>query len=126
MASEDSDQAVPGCPPVHRFNHLCNFDETISFMMQALIDHPHTASKLFKICLLSRMQGMSLEERYDRSQKILPPVDNELSQVLTMIVVPLHDIDTTNAKKALQLFKRSSAADTLRHDNRWATWYPVL
>ena len=102
--------------PIHCFCNLCNFDETIYFLMQAIIDHAHTTSKPFKVHLLDGVQRVSLEERYDRSQEILSPVNNELGQMLTMIVVSLHDIHTTHAEEALKLLKRRPTADTLRHD----------
>src|SRR5271156_4062290 len=106
MASEDSDQLMSGSLPIHCFCNLCNFDETSYFLMQAIIDHAHTTSKPFEVRLLDGVQRVSLEERYDRSQEILSPVNNELGQMLTMIVVPLHDIHTTYAEEALQLLKR--------------------
>ena len=115
MVSEDSDQLMSGGFPIHCFCNLCNFDEASYFLMQAIIDHAHTTSKPFKVRLLGSVQGVSLKERYDRSQEVLPSVNNELGQMLTMIVVPLHDIHTTYAKEALKLLERRSTADTLRH-----------
>jgi hypothetical protein len=124
MASEDSDQIMSGCLTIHCLSNLCNFDQARCFLMQAVINHAHTTSKPFKVGLLGRMQGMSLKERDYRSQEILPAVNNELGQMLTMIIVPLHDIHATYAKEALKLLKRRPTADTLRHDKTMSNLVP--
>jgi hypothetical protein len=115
MASEDSDQALPGCPSIHRLGYFRDFDQAISLLMQTVIDHADTTSKLFKVRLLSRSQRIALKKRYDRLQEILSAIDNELGQMLTMIVVPPHDIDTTRTKEASKLLQCRPATDTLRH-----------
>jgi hypothetical protein len=100
MASEDSDQVSSGCPAVHCLCYFRNFNETLRTTMQVLINHADTAGKAFKVASLCRMQRMSLKERNYRSQKINSTIDNELSQVLTMVVVPLCDVHATKAKKS--------------------------
>jgi len=116
MASEDSNQVLPGRPPVHCLGDLCDLNQTAGIEMPAVRYQSHAACELFEVTLLGRSQRVGLEERNYRSHEILPPVDNELAQRLAMIVVPLGDVDTTYAEKALQLFQRGPAADTLCHD----------
>jgi hypothetical protein len=116
MASEDSDQVMPGCLPVHRFGDFRDINETAGIKMPIVSDHSHAARKLLKVTLLRRPKGMSFKERNYRSHKVLPSVHDELAQMLAVVVVALVDVDTTHAEEAPQLLKRRSAANALRHD----------
>jgi hypothetical protein len=100
MASEDSDQILPGCLPIHRFHDFRDFHETAGIEMPVVHDHSHAARKTLKVTLLRRPKGIGLEERNYRSHKVLPSVHDELAQMLAMIVVALVDVDTTNTKEA--------------------------
>jgi hypothetical protein len=100
MASEDSDQILLGCLPIHRFDDFCDFNQTIDIKMPVVRNHSHAPRELLKVALLCRSKRMGLEERYYRSYKILPPVHDELAQMLAVIIVPLGDIDATYTKEA--------------------------
>ena len=100
MASEDSDQFLPGCLPIHRFDDFCDFNETAGIKMPVVHDHSHAASELLKVSLLCRPKGMGLEERNYRSHEIFPSVHDELAQMLTMVVVALADVNTTHTEEA--------------------------
>jgi hypothetical protein len=101
MASEDSDQALPGRFSVHRFSDFRDLDETIGIYVPTGFDNPHTTRELLEVHLLRRPERMGFEERDYRSQKLYPSVHNELAQMLTMIVVSFADIDPANAKEAV-------------------------
>jgi hypothetical protein len=73
MASEDSDQLLPGRLPIHRFDYFRDLHETAGIKMPVVRDHSHAARELLKVTLLCRPKGMGLEERNYRSHKI-PPV----------------------------------------------------
>jgi hypothetical protein len=115
MASEDTDQLLSGCPSIHRLDDLRDFNQTIDIEMPAVRNHSHATRELLEIALLRRPQRVGLEERYYRPHKILPPIHDELSQVLTMVVVARAHVYPTCAEEAPKLLKRRSAADALRH-----------
>ncbi len=116
MASEDSDQILPGCLPVHRFGDLRDLDETVDIEMSTGVDDPHTTRESFEVELLRRPERVSFEERQYRSKELRSPVHDELAQMLTMIVMALSDEDPTSSEEALQLLQRRPAPDALRHD----------
>jgi hypothetical protein len=116
MASEDSDQLLPGCPPVHRFDDLSNLNQTIDIEMPAVRDQLHTQRELLEVALLRRTERISLEERNYRPHEVVPPVHDELAQVLAMIVLALVDVDPAHAEEASQLLQGRPATDTLRYD----------
>jgi len=103
MASEDSDQVLPGRLPIHRFDYLSDLDQTPGIKMPAVRYQSHTARKLLKVTLLSRPKRVSLKERNYRPYKIVSPVHNELAQMLAVVVLALVDIDPTHAEEALKL-----------------------
>ncbi len=100
MASEDPDQLLPGCLPIHRFRDLRDFNETSDIKMSSVRNHSHATRELLEVALLRSPKRVSVEERNNRSQELLSAVYDELAQVLAMIVVPLRDIDATHAKEA--------------------------
>jgi hypothetical protein len=116
MASEDSDQLVSGRLPIHGRNDLRDLNQTLDIEMPTVCDQPHAARELLKVALLRRAKRMGLEERNYRSKKLLSPVHDELAQVLAMVVLTLVHVHPTDAKEALELLQRRSAAETLRHD----------
>ncbi len=107
---------MAGRLPVHRFDDFCDFNETSDIKMPSVPYQSQAARELLEITLLCRTKRVGLEERDDRPHEVLPPVHDELAQMLTMVIVALTDIDTSNAKEALELLQRRPAADTLRHD----------
>jgi len=116
MASEDSDQVLPGCLPIHRFDDLRNLNQTFDIKMPIIRDQLHAACELLEVTLLRRPKRVVLEERYYRSHKIIASVHDELAQMLSMVVLALVDVDTPHSKEALQLLQRGPATDALRYD----------
>jgi hypothetical protein len=100
MASEDSDQILPGCLPIHRFGDFRDLHETADIEMPVVRDQSHAARELLKVTPLRRPKRVGLEERNYRSHEILPSVHDELAQMLAMVVIALADVHTTYAKEA--------------------------
>ncbi len=116
MASEDSDQLVPGGPPVHRLDDLSDLNQAADIKMPAVRYQLHTARELLKVTLLRRPQGIGLEERHYRAYEVVPAVYDELAQVLAVIVLtPVH-VDPAYAEEASELLQCRPATDTLRHN----------
>jgi len=116
MASEDSDQILPGCLPVHRFDNLSDLNQTFDIKMPIIRDQLHAACELLKVPLLRRPKRIILEERNYRPYKIVSSVHDELAQMLAMVILTRVDINPPHPKEALELLQRGPAADTLRHD----------
>jgi hypothetical protein len=116
MASEDSDQVLPGRLPIHRFNDLSNLNQTFDIKMPIIRDQLHAARELLEVTLLRRPKRVILKERNYRPCKIIASVHDELAQMLSVVVMARVDIDPPHAKEALQLLQCGPATDTLRHD----------
>ena len=100
MASEDSDQVLPGRSPVHRFRDLGDLNETVAFAAPTAVDQAHAARELFEVALLARPEGVPFEERNYRLEQLPPAVDDELAQVLAVVVVSLGGVDPPDTKEA--------------------------
>jgi hypothetical protein len=75
----------------------------------------HSANFSKSRCFAVR-SGSASKNGIIRSNEVCPSVHDELAQILAMIVMPLGDIDATDAEEALELFQRRYAANALRHD----------
>jgi hypothetical protein len=126
MASEDSDQILSGCPPIHRLDDFSDFHETVDIEMPTDHDQTQAQRELLKVALLRRPKRMCLEERNYRSHEVIPTVNDELAQMLAMIVLALVDVHATHAEEALELLERRSAAHALRHDKPMRHLVPGL
>ena len=116
MASEDSDQLMLRCPPIHRLDDLSNLNQTVDIKMSTARYQLHAARKLLKVTLLRRPQRVRFEERDYRSSKVVPAVHDELAQVRAVVVVALVDVYAAHAEEALELLQCRPATDTLRHN----------
>jgi hypothetical protein len=116
MASEDSDQLASGRLPVHRFSNFGDLNQARNAQVASVRDQSHATRELLRIAMLGGPKPMDFEERYDRSQKILSPIDDELAQVLTMIILALIYVNAAYAEEAFELLQRTTAAHVLRHD----------
>ena len=73
MASEDSEEFVPGFTLIHRLRDLDDLDETVGSHM-AILDHqPYAVRELLKVGLLRRAQWMPAEERNDHFHQLRSP-----------------------------------------------------
>ena len=121
MASEDSDQILPGCPAIHRFDHLRDLDQSADIEMPAFRNQPHTQREPFKVALLGGSKRVGLKERDHCPNEVRPTIHDELAQMFAVVVLALIAVDTPDPKEALQLLERRAAADRLRHDKPMRT-----
>ncbi len=95
MVSEDSDQLVPGFLAVHRLSDLSDLDKTQLGQMKTSINRHYTPCELLEVLLLRGTKRILTEERYDRLQKIAPPLHDETIKVLLVVVIPSVDDNLT-------------------------------
>jgi hypothetical protein len=116
IVSEDSDQFVPGLPPVHRLRDLGDLKQARRRDMAPAFDELHTLGKLFEVAALRRPQRMLTEERNHRPGQIVAATNDELGHVLAMVVVSMVDEDASAAEELLEIFERANATHALRND----------
>jgi hypothetical protein len=116
MASEDSDQVMPGFLAIHGLCDLCQLDEPLGLEMATLGDQANAASELHKIPLLRRSHRMLIEERDHRLDQVRPTLDHVVTKVLTVVVVTSVDIHAPDPEKPLEVFEAPDALHALRHD----------
>lgn len=135
MASEDSDQVLPGFLAVHCLSDLHDFDQAIGCPMPTRFDQLNAPRKLREVVTLRGAQRILTEERYYRLYQIRTLVHDVLTKMLLMVVVPPVDEDPASAEKSVEFFKRAHALRALRHNKPMDhlitssvafTTYPVL
>ncbi len=72
MASEDSDEVVPGFPVIHRLGDASDLDETVAGSVPTRRNHVHAHRESVEIEPLRRSQRVFPEERNDRLHEIHP------------------------------------------------------
>ena len=109
MASEDSDQIVPGLLPVHRLNDLRDLDETFGRLVPAGGDEFDAASELLEVLLLRTPHRMLSEERDDRLQQIDAATHGVSVHVLPVVVIPLVGSHIADTEKLTKMFETRDA-----------------
>jgi hypothetical protein len=115
MASEDSDEIVPGLLPIHGLSDLRDLDETVCRQMAARGDELHAASELLEVLLLGTQHRMLPEERDDRLQEIRSPSHRVSKHVLPMIVVSTVRGQISNTEELTKRFEARDARGALRN-----------
>jgi hypothetical protein len=115
MASEDSDELVPGLLPIHGLNDLRDLNETIGRLVPAGGDELDAARELLEVLLLRTSHRMLPEERNHRLEEILTPPHGVAKHVLPMVVVPSVRNDIANTEELTKRFEARPARFTLRH-----------
>jgi hypothetical protein len=116
MASEDSDQILPGLLAIHRLSDLGDVRQTPMGPMGTGRDHLDAADELLKVLLLRRMHRMRNEERNDRLDQIRTPPHNVAIQVFRVVVVsPIGD-HASHAEEVHKLIEAGHALSALRND----------
>ena len=116
MASEDSDQVVPGFLAVHGLGDLDDLDQTLRIEMPAGGDELHTVGERFEVVPLGRAKRMLEEERNDDFQEIRAPVDAVLQEILAMVVMPSVPSDSPDPEEAVKLLEGDETRSALRDD----------
>src|SRR5438477_4450833 len=114
MASEDSDEIVPGFSPVHLFGDLSDLDEPVHHKMAAGRDQLNTSGELLEVLLLRAQHRVLPEERNDRLQQIDASSHDVAVQMLAVIVIPLVLEHLTNTKELAELVQTRRATRALR------------
>ena len=114
MASEDSDQVVPGFLAIHGLCDLNDLDQPLRLEMSAGGDELHAADECFEVEALRGQQRVRLEERYDYLQELRASLDAILQEILAMIVVPGIPMDAPYSEESLKILEAASARSTLR------------
>ena len=114
MASEDSDELVPGFLPVHRLGDLCDLDETFGRLVPADGDQLDAAGELLEILLLRAPHRIPLEERDDRLQEIRATTHGVAIHVLPVVVIPPIWEDVANTEVLTETLEARDAGGALR------------
>jgi hypothetical protein len=115
MASEDSDQLVPGLPAVHRLRDLRYVGEPGRREMPSALHQRDARRELLEVLLLGGEHREGPEERDDHVDQLHPPVDDVLSEVLAMVVVAPINEDASNPEELVELLEAGDALHSLRH-----------
>jgi hypothetical protein len=111
MASEDSDELVPGFASVHGLGDLHDLEETVGRLVTACRDQLNTPCESLEVDLLRAVHGMHAEERDHRLQQVRALAHDVAIQVLAMVVVTLVRDDLADAEVLTQFVE---TADALR------------
>ena len=115
MASEDSDQILPGLLEVHRLRDFSDLHQTFRGPVAATGHDLHAQHELFEVALFRGPERIRLEERDDPFDQVIAPADDVLMQVLLVIVVATVDVDAPDPEELFELLERQSTTRALRH-----------
>jgi len=116
MASEDSDQLVPGFSAIHRLNNLRDLHETVNGQVATRGNKLNAVRELCEVITLRSSQRIRAEEGNDRFEKIISSLHVIAVQMLAMVVVPPVDTDASDTEEALQLAETRQTARALHYD----------
>ncbi len=116
MASEDSDQIVPGLLAIHRLCDLRDLNESFRAQMPTSRNQLEAAYEFLKVTLLCGAHRVPTKERNDRFVQLRSALHQVVAQMLPMIVVPSIDEDPSYAEELLELLEAGDALLALRHD----------
>src|SRR4051794_31841650 len=114
MASEDSDQVVPGFLAVHGLSDFDDLDQPCRLQMPAGGDELQTAGECFEVVPLRSEERMLAEEWNNHLHKIRSTLDAVLQEILAMIVVPGISGDPSHSEEPLEVLQAGGARSTLR------------
>jgi hypothetical protein len=115
MASEDSDEVVPGFAAIHRLSDLRDLDETGSAQMTAVSDELNAPRELLEVLLLRGPHRMLPEERNDPFQEIDAASHDESVQMFAVVVVAAIRHHHAHPEELPELVKTRDARGALRH-----------
>jgi hypothetical protein len=116
MASEDSDQVLPGLLAIHGLRNVGDLDEPVGLEMPPTLDQLHALRELLEVMALGSQELMLPEERNDRLEELVTPADAVLRHVLSMVVVPGIRINPTHPEELLKPFETAETANALRNN----------
>src|SRR5215211_6519884 len=116
MASEDSDQVLPGFLVIHCLSDLRNLDQARHREMPTCGADLDAARKLLEVSPLRCTKRMLPKERDDDVEELVASANNESLQVLSVIVVAPIQRHRANLKEVAQLLEAPDATSALHHD----------
>ena len=115
MASEDSDQVLPGFSMVHGFSDFSDLNQSPGGQVAAAVAELNAPRELLEILSLRRPKRILPEERDDHPKEIFPSAHYVAMQMLLVVVVPSIDADSADPKEALQVVQGGNTFGTLNH-----------
>src|SRR6266550_183382 len=109
MASEDSDEVVPGFLSVHRLHHFDDVRKTSAYPVPTSSHELDARSELLEIEPFGSTKRMLPEERDNPFKQILSTTDAVAVKVLSVVVVPPVDIHLSHSEELLQLVQTRDA-----------------
>jgi hypothetical protein len=116
MASEDSDEVVPGFLPIHRLHDLDDVGKTSTREVMTNRHHLDARSELLEVEPFRRAQRVRTEERDDTVEQLLSRVHGVEMHVLPVVVRPPVDVHLSHSEELTQLVEARSAGGAL-HDH---------
>src|SRR4051794_13458100 len=113
MASEDSDQVVPGFLAIHGLRDLNDLDQPLRIEVPAGGDELHAASERFEVVPLDRPERMLAEEWNDHLHEIRAAIHAVLQEILAMIVLPGVAGDASNPEEPMKVLETDHARSAL-------------
>jgi len=101
MASEDSDELVPGFAAVHRLRYLNDVREPGRLQMSSFVHEFDAARELLEVQPLRRPKRIPLKERDDRFTQLKTISHDVLPQILLVVIVPPVDGEPTDPEELL-------------------------
>ena len=120
MASEDSDQFLPGFLMVHRLHYCRDFGQSLRSEMVADRAQINASLELGEIIALARSQRVPLKERDDDLSEIISSADYVVPKILFVVVMSPIDIDRSNSKEFAELVQSNQTSGALDHNKRMA------
>jgi hypothetical protein len=114
MASEDSDELMPGFLPIHRLHDLRDLDKTFGRLVPAGGDQLDAVCELLEVLLLRASHRMTPEERDDRLQEIRAATNDVAVHLFPVVVTPPVRNDVANVEVLTNTLEARDARGALR------------
>jgi hypothetical protein len=116
MASEDSDQLVPGFPSVHRLHDFDYLRKTSMGLVTTFRHELDTRSELLEVEPFGSTKWMLPEEWDDPFKQILSTTNDEAVEVFPVVVMPPVDVHLARSEELTEIVETRDAAYALSHD----------
>ena len=112
MVSEDSDRLWSRSTMVHRLRDLHDLEQSACVQVFPGRNALHAGPELFEVRALCSSQRMPLEEGNNDFEKVDPPLNAVLQEILAMVIVAPVATDASDPEELLELLesRRTSRA----------------
>ncbi len=115
MASEDTEELVPGFPSIHRLHDLNDLRKTSVRLVSTFSHQLDTERELLEVELLGRSKRILPEERNDPFEQILSTTNDVTVKVFPVVVMPPVHVHLPRSEELTQVVKTRDATGALRH-----------